>query len=411
MQAAYFLDNPVMPYAWGSFTALADLLGQPRPSAEPQAELWLGAHPKAPSQAACEGGSRALNDLIAEAPDQMLGAAVATAHGGRLPFLLKVLAAREPLSIQAHPSLAQAREGFARENRKGIALDAPQRNYRDDNHKPELICALTPFWALCGFRPPDQIARLLLKACGDSLESLIAELQSSSSEASLKDFLKGLLSLSASRRNLVLEETVSFCLTTLEDAAHWRWIPRLAQAYPGDIGALAPLFLNLVCLQPGEALFLPAGELHAYLEGTGIEIMANSDNVLRGGLTPKHVDLPELLAVLNFAPYPLKVVTARDIAAGVAAFDAYCPEFQLHMLFPSQNGGAIELTTRGPEILLCTAGDLEIKTGASEAKLNVKKGAGVFIPAATPSYRISGEGCVYRASVPAAASGMPAAAH
>lgn len=399
MQAAYFLDNPVMPYAWGSYTALADLLGQPRPSAEPQAELWLGAHPKAPSKVAHERG---LNDLIAEAPDQMLGADVAAAHGGRLPFLLKVLAAREPLSIQAHPSLAQAREGFARENRKGIPLDAPERNYRDDNHKPELICALTPFWALCGFRPPDQIVRLLLRACDDSLKPLIARLQSGSAKEPLKAFLEGLLSLSPSRRHLALEEMVTFCLSTREDAAHWRWIPRLAQAYPGDIGALAPLFLNLVCLQPGEALFLPAGELHAYLEGTGIEIMANSDNVLRGGLTPKHVDLPELLAVLNFAPYPLKVVTARDIAAGIAAFDAFCPEFQLHLLFPDQGGGAIELVSPGPEILLCTAGDLEIETGASEARLGVKKGAGVFIPAATPSYRIRGEGCVYRATVPAA---------
>jgi mannose-6-phosphate isomerase len=333
----------------------------------------------------------------------MLGAAVAAAHGGRLPYLLKVIAAREPLSIQAHPSLAQAREGFARENRAGVPLDAPHRNYRDDNHKPELICALTPFWALCGFRPPDQIARLLTRACGVSLEPLIDKLRSGSAKEPLKVFLEGLLSLSASRRHLALEETVTFCLATREDAAHWRWIPRLAQAYPGDIGALAPLFLNLVCLQPGEALFLPAGELHAYLEGTGIEIMANSDNVLRGGLTPKHVDLPELLTVLNFAPYPLKVLTARETAAGITAFDPCCPEFQLHVLYPGQSEDGIEMSSPGPEILLCTAGDLKIETGTSEAGITIKKGAGVFIPAAAPSYRIKGDGCIYRASVPAAA--------
>lgn len=399
MQAFYPLDNPVMAYAWGSHTALADLLGHPQPSADPQAELWMGAHPKAPSKVANHSPRISLVELIAGDPQKMLGTPVCSAFENRLPYLFKVLAAREPLSIQAHPSLDQAREGFARENRAGIPLDAPERNYRDDNHKPELICALTPFWALCGFRPPDQVARLLEKACGGSLARFINPLQSPSTERPLRLFLEGLLSLSPGDCDEALEEAIGYCLATREDAAHWRWIPRLAQAYPGDIGALAPLFLNLVCLQPGEALFLPAGELHAYLEGTGIEIMANSDNVLRGGLTPKHVDLPELLKVLTFESHPLEVLTVQPKKIGQAAFDAHSPEFRLFQLLPGQAKEPIEIDVWGPEILLCTAGEMCLTTGGDEEKRAVKKGDSFFIPAETGTYRLEGDGCLYRATV------------
>jgi mannose-6-phosphate isomerase len=400
MQTAYRLDNPIMTYAWGSYTALSDLLGQPRPSETPQAELWMGTHPKAPSMLAGAKPPRSLADLIKADTVHCLGPSTAAAFGGQLPFLFKVLAAREPLSIQAHPSLEQAREGFARENKAGIPLDASQRNYRDANHKPELICALTPFWALCGFRPPEQIARLLEKACGESLKHLIQGLTSESPSSSLGTFFQRLLDLSAAERGAALEEAMGFCLASREDAAHWRWIPRLAQSYPGDIGALAPLFLNLVCLQPGEALFLPAGVLHAYLEGTGIEIMANSDNVLRGGLTPKHVDLPELLRVLDFDRFDLNVLSARPLREGVTAFDALCPEFRLYQLFPGQAETSLELKTTGPEMLLCTAGDTILHAGEPATDLKVSKGDVLFIPADTGNYTLSGEGCLYRATVP-----------
>ncbi len=400
MQAAYPLDNPIMTYAWGSHTALADLLGRPRPSAQPEAELWLGAHPKAPSRLAETAESPSLAGLIRADPLKTLGERVNGAFRARLPYLLKVLAAREPLSIQAHPNLAQARSGFARENRAAIPLDAPHRNYRDDNHKPELICALTPFWALCGFRPRQQIVRLLDTACRDSLGHLIEPLKAASAEQPLKALLRGLLSLSAAERQAALDEACDHCRTTREDAAHWHWIPRLARAYPGDGGALAPLLLHLVCLQPGEALHLPAGVLHAYLEGTGIEIMANSDNVLRGGLTPKHVDLPELLSVLEFDPFPLQILTAREEAVGVAAFAAVCPEFQLFRLDPTQAGGTITLEMTGPEILLCTAGDLSLAAPAPAQRLAVPKGGAVFVPAATGRYHLSGNGSAYRATVP-----------
>lgn len=399
MKPIYPLDNPVMTYAWGSRTALADLLGQSQPSETPQAELWMGAHPKAPSMLAGHAPPLSLAALISGDPGKTLGEAGGGDFDGKLPYLFKVLAAREPLSIQAHPSLDQAREGFARENRAGIAMDAPERNYRDDNHKPELICALTPFWALCGFRPPDQVARLLEKACGGSLARFIAPLQSPSDTPPLRIFLEGVLSLSPGERDEALEEAIAYCMTTREDAAHWRWIPRLAQAYPGDIGALAPLFLNLVCLQPGEALFLPAGELHAYLEGTGIEIMANSDNVLRGGLTPKHVDLPELLKVLTFESRPLEVLSALPKKIGVAAFDVHCPEFRLFQLLPGQAKEPIELKVSGPEILLCTAGQMELTTAEGDAARMIQKGDSVFIPAATGAYRLFGDGCLYRATV------------
>lgn len=399
MQAIYPLENPVMAYAWGSYTAMADLFGQPRPSETPQAELWMGAHPKAPSIIAGHQPPLSLLDLIVGDPRKMLGDQVCGAFDNRLPYLFKVLAAKEPLSIQAHPNLAQARAGFARENRAGIPLDAPRRNYRDDNHKPELICALTPFWAMCGFRPPEQIARLLEKACGGTLAHFIDPLQSPSAQLPLRVFLEGLLTLAPGDRDEALEEAITYCLATREDASHWRWIPRLAKAYPGDIGALAPLFLNLVCLQPGEALFLPAGELHAYLEGTAIEIMANSDNVLRGGLTPKHVDLPALLEVLSFKSRGLSVLTAGPKMRGVAAYDAHCPEFQMFRVLPGQGQGPIELKVRGPEILLCTAGQIQLSAGDIEEVLVMRKGNSVFIPAATDAYRLDGEGCLYRATV------------
>jgi mannose-6-phosphate isomerase len=399
MQAIYPLENPVMAYAWGSHTALADLFGQPQPSETPQAELWMGAHPKAPSIIAGHLPPITLLDLIAGDPQKMLGDQVCAAFDNQLPYLFKVLAAREPLSIQAHPSLVQARAGFARENRAGIPLDAPQRNYRDDNHKPELICALTPFWAMCGFRPPEQIARLLEKACGGTLAHFIDPLLSPTAQLPLRVFLEGLLTLPPGDRDEALEEAISYCLATREDASHWRWIPRLAKAYPGDIGALAPLFLNLVCLQPGEALFLPAGELHAYLEGTAIEIMANSDNVLRGGLTPKHVDLPELLEVLTFECHGLEVLTARPKMRGVAAYDAHCPEFQMYRVLPGQGQSPIELKVCGPEILLCTAGQMQLTAGDNEEALVMRNGRSVFIPAATDVYRLDGEGCLYRATV------------
>src|SRR6266540_2262539 len=272
------LDNPVQNYAWGSRTAIADLLGRPAPGGRPEAELWIGAHPQAPSRLAAvpgplgrdgvPGGPRTLDALIRSAPEAMLGPEAVRRWAGELPLLMKMIAAAEPLSIQCHPNREQALAGFAREDAEGLPRDAPQRNYRDPNHKPELVVALTRFVGLKGFRPVEEIARGL-----GSLE--VPELRAAAG--------------AARRRG---------------DDAAFSWMERLHAKYPGDIGVFAPLLLNLFELAPEDGLFLSAGELHAYLEGTAIEVMASSDNVLRGGLTPKHVDVPELLAVGAFRPSP-----------------------------------------------------------------------------------------------------------
>ena len=209
--------------------------------------------------------------------------------GNELPFLFKVLAAEVPLSIQAHPNQEQARSGWARENAEGIPLDAPRRNYRDLNHKPELLCALTPFVALKGFRPFDETTRGLDPIARPELAGEPARLGREQSPAALRSLFARLMTLEADEREPLLKRAAAQAARKPADPA-WRWVKSLMERHPGDVGALAPLYHNLVTLAPGQAFFLPAGELHAYLEGTALEIMANSDNVLRGGLTPKHVD-------------------------------------------------------------------------------------------------------------------------
>ena len=284
-RAALELRNTIQPYAWGSRTAIAGILGRPGTSAIPQAEMWMGAHPKAPSQVRTGDGWQPLDRLIKRYPDAILGRGAADRFGTRLPFLFKVLAAAQPLSIQAHPSRLQAEEGFARENRAGIRLDDPQRNYRDDHHKPELICALTEFWALCGFRPRQELLARLRQVCPEGLAALLGDLEQNGRPADIRSIFTRLMTLGEKRRRALVDEVLVRAGRRQDEEDLWRWIARLGRRYPGDIGVLAPVLLNLVRLRPAEALFLPSGHLHAYLQGTGIELMANSDNVLRGGLT------------------------------------------------------------------------------------------------------------------------------
>ena len=344
------LDGIVQHYAWGSASALPDLLGVAR-DGEPWAELWLGAHPSAPSRLA---DGRPLDAAIAADPVGWLGAASVARFGPRLPFLLKVLAAGQPLSLQAHPTEAQAIAGFARENDLGIPLDAPERVYKDPHHKPELICALTPFDALCGFRPLDATAELLQVLAGRGAHglapfaALLADAGADPAGA-LGYTVGSLLTMPAGDQRLLVDTTAAACAAAEgPDPFATSWMVRLAERYPGDVGAVVSLLLNGVRLAPGEAIALEAGNLHAYLEGTGIEIMANSDNVLRGGLTPKHIDVPELLRVVDFTPLADPVV--RQAADG--SYPTRAPEFRLTRT--SGDGGARRL--RGAEIALCTAG-------------------------------------------------------
>ena len=398
-QYLYPMENPIQNYAWGSRTALAGLQGRADPVVQPEAELWMGAHPKAPSKVRIGGAWAALPTVLAQNPGAFLGGGAA-ASAGSLPYLFKVLAAAEPLSIQAHPSQSQAREGFAREDRQGIPRDAPQRNYRDPNHKPELICALAPFWALCGFRPAAEIRALFNRLCPLALGDELRQLEHCKPDDFLRQFFALLMELAPDRRRAVTGEALANARDLMDESEQYRWITILNEKYPGDIGILAPAFLNCLCLEPGQALFLPAGELHAYLDGTAIEIMANSDNVLRGGLTPKHVDVPELLQVLNFRSRTPQVLTPRALAGGEARYPTWADEFQLSVI---ELDGHREYSGNSPvsaEILLAVSGRAEIRIPETGEALTLDQGRSVLIPAIAPEYRISGPACLYKAAVP-----------
>ncbi|WP_371662039.1 mannose-6-phosphate isomerase, class I [Streptomyces sp. NBC_00280] len=378
------LDNTIRPYAWGSTTAIAALLGT-EPTGEPQAEMWMGAHPGAPSRT----GRGTLVEVIDADPQGELGAAAVAKFGPRLPFLLKILAAGAPLSLQVHPNLAQAKEGYADEETRGIPVDAGHRNYKDANHKPELICALTEFDGLCGFRDPSQTADLLAGLEVDSLKPYVDLLRAHPEEAALREVLTAVLSADREDMARTVTEAATACARLGGDYAPYADI---AQHYPGDPGVIAAMLLNHVRLQPGEALFLGAGIPHAYLNGLGVEIMANSDNVLRCGLTPKHVDVPELLRVVRFEASDPGVLRPEASADGEEVYDTPIDEFRLSRYVLPESTPARDLTLPTPQILLCTAGS--VRTGDIE----LAPGQSVFVPA-NEKAEVSGPGTVFRATV------------
>ena len=397
---AYRMKNPIQYYAWGSKTAIARLVGRPFPSPKPEAELWMGAHPKAPSIIFCEEGEVNLDDLVARYPEEILGQEVAQRFDSQLPFLFKILAADSPLSIQAHPDLEQARIGYDRENRAGIPLTAPERNYRDANHKPEVICALTDFWGLNGFRSLNDLHRQLNRWCPETLGTFFNTLRQSASDNVLQKLLEHILSLQGREKKRALAETIT--QAQKQDATDDipQWILKLERAYPGDIGILAPVILNLIRLQPDQAMYLPAGQLHAYLEGVGIELMANSDNVLRGGLTPKHVDREELMHVLRFEPCKPDIKRAQSISITEARFLTPASEFSLTKISVSPKAKHTSPFNRNVEVLLVTEGEALLTVGPNEEGLQLARGESVLIPAAAGAYHLSGQADIYRATVP-----------
>lgn len=394
------LQGAIRQYSWGSRTALAELTGRPAPTALPEAELWLGAHPSDPAWLVSEqGGRRSLLDQLRSDPVAQLGPATCSKFGTELPFLMKVIAADAPLSLQAHPDSAQARDGFDREDAAGLDIAAPDRNYRDPRHKPELVVALDRFDALAGFRPLGDTRRLiqafgiehfttrhtLTAACpSQSLRSMFTAWMSAP-----PDIVDAMVTsvLTGARRYLDLRGTLF--------VPEARTILELGQRYPGDAGVLAALLLNRITLEPGDALFLPAGNLHAYLRGTAVEVMANSDNVLRGGLTPKHVDLAELQRVLDFAPIgeaDLRPVIRRD-----GPRTDYIPpvdEFVVSAwtLDGSALGRPITLVgedSAGPHIVLCTQGAVTIRDAHHEFAL--KRGDAAWVSAQDRPVRVTAD--------------------
>ncbi|ASF11956.1 mannose-6-phosphate isomerase [Nocardia brasiliensis NBRC 14402] len=384
------LVGALRSYAWGSRTALAQLCGRPVPSAHPEAELWFGAHPADPAHVRIGEHTTSLLDFVAADPIRELGPAAAE-FGGKLPFLLKILAAEEPLSLQAHPSAAQARAGFERENRTNVALDSPMRNYRDDNHKPELVVALDRFEALAGFRDPHRTVELLRALQVPGLESYANLLAAQPDSDGLRTLFTTWITLPQPVLATLLPAVLDGCVRYLsgkgkrEFTAEARTALELAEAYPGDAGVLAALLLNRLTLEPGQGLFLAAGNLHAYLRGLGVEIMANSDNVLRGGLTPKHVDVPELLRVLDFEPIDLPVVLPEPAGDGSVRYTTPAPEFALRRFDLVAGSGQVPLTAAGPGIVLCTAGSVRLLRGSTE--LALQRGAAAWISATDTDIR------------------------
>ncbi len=397
--AMFRLHNPIQRYAWGSRSAIADLLGAPSPAPTPEAELWLGAHPSAPSRVAVPDGERSLLEVIEEDPEEHLGPDVNRQFGPRLPFLLKVLAAAAPLSLQAHPNAEQARAGYDAEEARGVPRDDPRRNYRDPRHKPELLCALGRFEALCGFRPVRPTLRLLDELEVSALRPQVDQLRAQPTADGLRDLFAFLLQAPPGLRRALVEGTLRGCARLAagrgEFASHCAWALRLGNDYPDDIGILGSLLLNLLVLRPGEAVYLPAGNLHCYLEGTGVEIMANSDNVLRGGLTPKHVDRDELLRVVDFTPTVVTPLAAESLGQSEYVYVTQSAEFRL---------SRIELEsvwcgqTEGPEILLCTSGTASL-TGATHQPGPLRRGDSVFVSARQGHYSLAGDAVLFRATV------------
>ncbi|UWX97933.1 mannose-6-phosphate isomerase, class I [Arthrobacter zhaoxinii] len=398
----YLLRNTLRPYAWGSTTAIAELFGR-EPSGEPEAELWIGAHPGAPSALVPPvDGSETLDELIAADPVRMLGAGTAARFGPELPFLAKILAAGAPLSLQVHPTPEQARAGYAAEEEAGIDRGARERNYKDEHHKPEMIFALAPFEALCGFRNPDEAAGLFravkaaVAASGrevpELLEWIVAELSSGHPAPDRLESVFSTLIRDGEAVRGAAETAAAAAGAAGSDGPYGRELATLAELngyYPGDPGVLISLLLNRVSLQPGDAVYLPAGNVHAYLSGLGVEVMAASDNVLRGGLTPKHIDVPELLKTVDFRPLGVPYLSADEAGPGQQVFRPPFEEFALQRLelaqgpagtpgdsLPSevpvlQNGPTVVIAVRGTVVLSSPAGSLALEAGQS-----------AFVPAA-----------------------------
>lgn len=377
------LDGVLQHYDWGDPRAIADLQGR-EPSGRPEAELWLGAHPSAPSLVA---DGRSLEAVIADDPAGALGPAIVDRFG-ELPFLLKLLAAAEPLSIQAHPSADQAEAGHAAENDRGVPVDAPERVYRDRNHKPELICALAPFRALCGFRRLDA-TRELFAALGPGTEPVVERLSVSGPDAEVL----------AATLDYLLTEADSDVVRGVVEAARvldrpgWHDEAQVvldAQTHhPDDPGIVVTLLLNYVELEPTEALFLGSGNLHAYLSGFGVEVMANSDNVVRGGLTSKHVDVVELLQVVDCTPIEPRIQRPDDWNH---RYDVDADEFVLHRYVLAE-GRAITWEREAPAIALVTRGSATVDGEP------VGRGGAVFL-AASETARLTGDAEVYLATTP-----------
>ena len=408
------LQGVVQHYDWGGFDFIPKLLGRSHPSPKPCAELWMGSHPNGPALVQIEDRNIPLPELIASAREEILGDSVVSQFHDGLPYLFKVLDARKMLSIQAHPTLGQAAAGFDAEEKAGVPLNVPIRNYKDRNHKPEVHVALTDFWMLHGFRPLEEIV-ITLESMAE-LKPLIPDLHSRLKLAGNDPAIRALLLRGLYERIMTMPQAeVDQFLNPLvrrlkkqptADKDHPDfWAARAAREFPLpdghlDRGIFSIYLLNLVRLLPGEGTYQPAGTLHAYLEGANVELMANSDNVLRGGLTPKRIDVPELLRILNFSDGKVEIIRGQNVSLVETAFPTPAAEFELSRIRLDSAQTYQSGARPGPDILIVLNGNVTANSG--DTTLIMKPGEILFAPQKA-HYALAAAGkpaLVFKASMP-----------
>ena len=408
------LQGVVQHYDWGGFDFILKLLGQSHPSGKPCAELWMGSHANGPARV--QSGERLipLPDLIASAPKEILGESVADRFENRLPYLFKVLDARKMLSIQAHPTLEQAAAGFQAEEDARVPITAPTRNYKDRNHKPEVHVALTDFWMLHGFRPLEEIADTLETVV--ELRPLMPDFRERLITAGSDPAMRAMLLYGLYERIMTMpQDGVDQLLNPLLRRLNKQptadkdnpdfWAARAAREFPLpdghlDRGIFSIYLLNLVRLKPGEATYQPAGTLHAYLEGVNVELMANSDNVLRGGLTPKNIDVPELLRVLNFSDGKAEIIRGKNASAVETIFPTPAAEFELSRIQLADQQVSRCGMRNGPDVLIVLNGTVMARSGTDSLQL---KAGEIMLAPQTTSYALETTGesaVVFKASTP-----------
>jgi mannose-6-phosphate isomerase len=392
------ITEAMQPYPWGSESALHGLFGRDTPG--PLAEAWFGAHASAPSR--LTDGEGSLLDVIVADRERSLGPDVVARFGAGLPYLLKVLAAERPLSLQVHPHIDRARAGYDEEDVAGVPLDAPHRSFRDRNHKPELVYALTQFEALCGFRAPRRAAELFAGLDAPLAKEMYSTLAAQPSAEGIRAAFTHLLEPATRPSPDEVAELASAVAERLAGGSPSpradRTVALLQAAYPGDSGVVTSLLLNPVTLQPGEAMFVPAGGVHAYLHGVAVELMANSDNVLRAGLTPKHVDVPELLRNVDYVAAPPIRIAPETFHGATKVFYVPVDDFELSVTDLADDEQHL-LPGRGPRILLCLDGEVAV-AASGDGALSLARGQAAFVPAADGRLTVSGRGRLAQADVP-----------
>lgn len=394
------LEPALQAYAWGSTTAIPELLGH-EAGGDPVAEAWFGGHPSSSSWLTGTD-PRPLQAAIAAEPEHMLGADVASRFGDQLPFLLKLIAAARPLSLQVHPSIELAQDGYAREDARGVALDDPRRSYRDRNHKPELVYALSTFEALVGFRAPRRTAEILRGLDHPVARQILKTVTADPSPTGVQEAFTHLVSEGSRPTPHEVAEIADEFRARLRTGSPSprtdRAVDLLERAYPGDPGAVTAVLLNPVTLRPGEALFVPAGAVHAYLDGVAVEIMANSDNVLRAGLTSKHVDIPELLRAVDCVAAPPIRIAPEHVYDATDVYFVPVDDFELSVTRVSPSL-TCRLPSVGPRVVLCLEGAVRLRASSGD-ELELTAGRSAFVPAADGVLTITGEGRLVQASVP-----------